>query len=183
MFLPPRVVSVAPYGRLGAPVQRAGLLSEHGFKRLDCRAEPVVADSHTFYRCGGTWYDPVTVSGQAAYVEVWAPPGVTEQTLPEDTITVTAAGMTYYVAEGVFYQETDNDTYTLVQPANGTRMDGMPGGLKGKVAVVSEGQTYYPYHGIFYREVEEDGRTFYEVADSPFAPPAATATVSSPPRP
>lgn len=175
MFLPPRVVNTVPYGRLGAPNQRAGLVTEHGFKRLGCRAQPVVADGHTFYRCGGTWYDPVVVSGEPAYIEVWAPPGVTVEALPPEAAQVTSSGKTYYVAGGEFYEaQTTGPGYVLVQPAKGTRLDSLPGGLKGRIGVFSDGQTYYPYQGVFYREVVEGTQTFYEVADSPFLPPQQT---------
>jgi hypothetical protein len=129
---------------------------------LGCSHSTVIVSSHTFYYCGGTYYDRVYVQSEVRYVPVSAPSGAELASLENPTVMV-IDGEEYYLDNGSFYQQIRRDgkvLYVVVDPPVNAEVPSLPEGARElQVGDV----TYYQFDRVFYRKLGE----IYVVVEPP----------------
>jgi hypothetical protein len=129
---------------------------------LGCSHSTVIVSSHTFYYCGGTYYDRVYVQSEVRYVPVSAPSGAELESLENPTVMV-IDGEEYYLDNGSFYQQIRRDgkvLYVVVDPPVNAEVPSLPEGARElQVGDV----TYYQFDRVFYRKLGE----IYVVVEPP----------------
>jgi len=111
-----------------------------------------VVSSHTFYYCGGSYYDRVYVQSEVRYVPVSAPSGA-ELTKLENPVAMVIEGETYYLDNGNFYTKVrrdGKDVYVVIDPPIGAEVPSLPEEVREfKVGDA----TYYQFDKVFYRKL------------------------------
>jgi hypothetical protein len=118
--------------------------------------------SHSFYYCGGNYYDRVYVKSEVRYVPVSAPSGA-EITSLEDPTSMIIDGEEYFLSKGTFYTKVrrdGKDIYVVIDPPTGAEVPSLPGGAR---EMEVAGATYYQFDRVFYRKLGE----IYVVVDPP----------------
>jgi hypothetical protein len=119
---------------------------------LGCRHETVIVSSHTFYYCGGSYYDRVYVKSEVRYVPVSAPSGAERTSLENPTLMV-IDGEEYFLDGGSFYQQIRRDgkvLYVVVDPPVNAEVPILPEGAR---ELKVGGATYYQFDKVFYRKL------------------------------
>ena len=128
---------------------RAHYYSRAAFLALDCGRTTVVVSTHSYYYCGGTYYDRVYIQNEVQYVPVSAPSGAELDQLDDATVVV-VDGESYYLADGSFYtklRRDGKDVYVVIDPPLGAEVTSLPQETR-EFQVGND--TYYQFDKVFY---------------------------------
>ncbi len=134
----------------------------HVFVSLGCSNQVVVVSAHSYYYCGGSYYDRVIVQSEVKYVPVSAPSGA-EITKLENPTEIVIDGKTYYLDNGSFYIQVTRDgkqIYVVVDPPVGAEVPSLPDGAR---ELDVAGDSYYQFDKVFYRKLGDR----YVIVDPP----------------
>ncbi|MFO0838871.1 MAG: DUF6515 family protein [Phycisphaerae bacterium] len=95
---------------------------------------------------------PVTVINRPISVATYRPVryGTTVVQLPQRSIALQIGGLTFYASDGVYYsRQPASDTYVVVRPPIGTRVERVP---SDSTVIVIDGRTNYFYDDCWYND-------------------------------